>query len=295
MAPEMVPFNLSLGIDARPVGVRTCAAASRGPRAIGRAGVLTDEEAEAIVRGLGEVAARIEREGLERRARRGHPLGRGTHARRGGRRRGRQAPHRALPERPVFHRRAALRDGCLGPDHLARPRSLRRPPRSGGARVGRGHARIHAPPAGPAAPRGPVGALAPLPLPSATWIACALARAASRGPAARIRRDRRLSRSRWTGRRSGEELGFARSAQRELGRYGLGPGLDLRRRPTPARCSAYTSPDSPRISCSYSSVEFGFVRLSDGYSTGSSLMPQKRNPRRGPSWRGARRVGSSAT
>lgn len=28
----------------------------------------------------------------------------------------------------------------------------------------------------------------------------------------------------------------------------------------------------------FSSIEFGFVRLSDAYSTGSSLMPQKRNP-----------------
>lgn len=28
----------------------------------------------------------------------------------------------------------------------------------------------------------------------------------------------------------------------------------------------------------FSSMEFGFVRLSDGFSTGSSLMPQKRNP-----------------
>ncbi|HSG48128.1 MAG TPA: lyase family protein, partial [Longimicrobiales bacterium] len=28
----------------------------------------------------------------------------------------------------------------------------------------------------------------------------------------------------------------------------------------------------------FSSREFGFVRLADGYSTGSSLMPQKRNP-----------------
>lgn len=28
----------------------------------------------------------------------------------------------------------------------------------------------------------------------------------------------------------------------------------------------------------FGSIEFGFVRLSDGYSTGSSLMPQKRNP-----------------
>ena len=28
----------------------------------------------------------------------------------------------------------------------------------------------------------------------------------------------------------------------------------------------------------YSSEEFGFVRLSDSFSTGSSLMPHKRNP-----------------
>ncbi|EDQ86075.1 uncharacterized protein MONBRDRAFT_11183 [Monosiga brevicollis MX1] len=30
--------------------------------------------------------------------------------------------------------------------------------------------------------------------------------------------------------------------------------------------------------CNYSSKEFGFVQLSDAYSTGSSLMPQKKNP-----------------
>lgn len=28
----------------------------------------------------------------------------------------------------------------------------------------------------------------------------------------------------------------------------------------------------------YSSEEFGFVEFADGFSTGSSLMPQKRNP-----------------
>jgi len=28
----------------------------------------------------------------------------------------------------------------------------------------------------------------------------------------------------------------------------------------------------------YSTAEFGFVRLSDAYSTGSSMMPQKKNP-----------------
>src|SRR5213079_1580246 len=28
----------------------------------------------------------------------------------------------------------------------------------------------------------------------------------------------------------------------------------------------------------WATVEFGFVRLDDGYSTGSSIMPQKKNP-----------------
>jgi argininosuccinate lyase len=28
----------------------------------------------------------------------------------------------------------------------------------------------------------------------------------------------------------------------------------------------------------YSTAEFGFVKLADAYSTGSSLMPQKKNP-----------------
>ena len=28
----------------------------------------------------------------------------------------------------------------------------------------------------------------------------------------------------------------------------------------------------------YSTAEFGFVRVADAYSTGSSLMPQKKNP-----------------
>ena len=35
---------------------------------------------------------------------------------------------------------------------------------------------------------------------------------------------------------------------------------------------------SPRRSCSGRSPQFGFVRLSDKFTTGSSIMPQKRNP-----------------
>ena len=63
MAPEMVPFNLSLGIDARlwREDVRGSVAWAR---AIGRAGVLTEAETDDLVRGLEAVAERIEKEGL---------------------------------------------------------------------------------------------------------------------------------------------------------------------------------------------------------------------------------------
>lgn len=63
MAPEMVPFNLSLGIDQRlwREDVRGSVAWAR---AIGAAGVLTRDETAAIVEGLAVVATRIEQEGF---------------------------------------------------------------------------------------------------------------------------------------------------------------------------------------------------------------------------------------
>lgn len=63
MAPEMVPFNLSLGIDQRlwREDVRGSVAWAR---AIGGAGVLTDDEVTALVEGLAQVAERIENDGL---------------------------------------------------------------------------------------------------------------------------------------------------------------------------------------------------------------------------------------
>ncbi len=63
MASEMVPLNLSLGVDQRlwREDVRGSVAWAR---AIGAAGVLADDEVEAILTGLGRVADRIEREGL---------------------------------------------------------------------------------------------------------------------------------------------------------------------------------------------------------------------------------------
>lgn len=64
MAPEMVPFNRSLGIDQRlwREDVRGSVAWAR---ALGRADVLTPEETAAILDGLDRVSDRIEREGLD--------------------------------------------------------------------------------------------------------------------------------------------------------------------------------------------------------------------------------------
>ena len=47
---------------------------------------------------------------------------------------------------------------------------------------------------------------------------------------------------------------------------------------TPAACRACTCRVCARRSCCGRSAEFGFITLSDAYSTGSSIMPQKKNP-----------------
>lgn len=63
MAPEMVPVNLSLAVDQR-LWREDVRASIAWARAIGTAGVLTEEETAAIVDGLGQVGERIEAEGL---------------------------------------------------------------------------------------------------------------------------------------------------------------------------------------------------------------------------------------
>lgn len=63
MAPEMVPLNLSLTVDRR-LWREDVRGSIAWARALGAAGVLTVEETNAIVRGLGAVGARIEEEGL---------------------------------------------------------------------------------------------------------------------------------------------------------------------------------------------------------------------------------------
>ena len=64
MAPEMVPFNLSLGIDQR-LWREDIRGSVAWAKAIGGAGVLTDDEVRALVEGLAQLAERIENEGLD--------------------------------------------------------------------------------------------------------------------------------------------------------------------------------------------------------------------------------------
>jgi argininosuccinate lyase len=63
MAPEMVPFNLSLGVDQR-LWREDIRGSMAWAKAIGGAGVLTDDEVTALIDGLARVAERIESEGL---------------------------------------------------------------------------------------------------------------------------------------------------------------------------------------------------------------------------------------
>ena len=63
MAPEMVPLNLSLPTDSR-LWQQDLHASVAWARALEAAGVLTSEERDTIARGLSEVGSRIEREGL---------------------------------------------------------------------------------------------------------------------------------------------------------------------------------------------------------------------------------------
>lgn len=63
MAVEMVPFNLSLGIDQR-LWREDLRGSVAWAKAIGAAGVLDEDEVSMIVEGLAAVAERIERQGL---------------------------------------------------------------------------------------------------------------------------------------------------------------------------------------------------------------------------------------
>ena len=273
MAPAMVPLNLSLGVDARlwHEDVRGSVAWAR---ALGRAGVLTEQEAATLVDGLGRVAERIEAEGLadapeedvhsvvERMLREavGDVAGK-LHT---GRSRNDQSAtgvrlHGMTATARLTAELAALAYALLGLaergvdvimpgyTHLQQAQPIR------AAHWALGHVwpllrdvgRVRA--AGEAAAVLPLGsgALAGCPFPV----------------------DREALR---------EELGFARISENSLDAVADRDWIcDL------TYAGAMIGVHLSRLSedlVLFTSTEFGFVRLSDGYSTGSSLMPQKRNP-----------------
>ena len=273
MAPEMVPFNLSLGVDGRLwrediQGSRAWASALAG------AGVITGEERDALLRGLGAVAERIAQEGLdeapeedihsvvERMLR--EAVGEVAGKLHTGRSRNDQSSTdvrlwgmRAVAEVDVAVARLvtallALAESGVdavmpGYTHLQQAQPIR------AAHWALAHAwaflrdRERLARAGAAASVLPLGsgALAGCPFPV----------------------DREALR---------QELGFAGLSQNSVDAVADRDWI----------CDTTYAGAMIGIHLSrlgedlvlFSSTEFGFVRLADGYSTGSSLMPQKRNP-----------------
>jgi argininosuccinate lyase len=273
MAPAMVPFNLSLGVDSR-LWREDIRGSVAWARAIGAAGVLSRDETDALVAGLERVAARIESEGLS------------------------EAPEEDIHS--VVERMLGEDIGELaGKLHTGRSRNDQS---STGVRlwgmdaadriarelVGLGEALVGL------AERG-ADVIMPgythlqqaQPIRAAQWAlshAFPALRDAERIRAARTSAavlplgsgaiagcpfpiDREALRT---------ELGFDRVSDNSVDSVSDRDWVcDL------AYAGAMIGVHISRLAedlVLFSSVEFGFIRLSDGFSTGSSLMPQKRNP-----------------
>jgi argininosuccinate lyase len=273
MAPEMVPLNLSLGVDGR-LWREDIRGSMAWARALGAAGVLTTGERDAILEGLSTVGGRIEAEGLtdapeedihsvvERMLREtAGPVAGKLHTGRsrndqsatGVRLYGMEAAGRILMDlvglARALHGLASRGIDVVMPGytHLQQAQPIR------AAHWALAHLfafvrdieRVQA--AAEAASVLPLGsgAIAGCPFPI----------------------DREALR---------EELGFARVSENSIDAVSDRDWIcDL------TYAGAMVGVHLSRLAedlILFSSLEFGFVRLSDGYSTGSSLMPQKRNP-----------------
>jgi len=273
MAPEMVPLNLSLGVDGR-LWREDIRGSVAWARALGAAGVLTVAEADTLVAGLGRVEARIEKEGLA-----GAPeedihsvvermLGEAVGAVAGKLHTGRSRNDQSSTGVRLYGMAAGARvsqelAGLLRALHGLAERGLdtimpgythlqqAQPIRAGQWALAhffafeRDAARLAAARAGASVLPLGSGAIAGCPFPI----------------------DREMLR---------RELGFMRVSENSLDAVSDRDWIcDL------AYAGAMLGVHLSRLGedlVLFSSKEFGFVRLSDGYSTGSSLMPQKRNP-----------------
>lgn len=273
MAPEMVPFNRSLGIDQR-LWREDVRGSIAWARAIGAAGVLTPEETATIVAGLERVAERIEREGLTEAAEEdihsvvermlGEAVGEVAGKLHTGRSRNDQSSTgvrlggMAAADR-IVRELVGLGEALLGLaergadvimpgyTHLQQAQPIRAAhwTLSHIFPVLRDVERIRAARASAAVLPLGSGAIAGCPFPI----------------------DREALR---------DELGFDRISENSVDSVSDRDWIcDL------TYAGAMIGIHLSRLAedlVLFSSVEFGFVRLSDGFSTGSSLMPQKRNP-----------------
>ncbi len=273
MAAEMVPLNLSLDVDQR-LWREDLRGSVAWARALGRVGVLTEDETSTLVVGLGEVEARIEREGLaeapeedihsvvERMLREAvGEVGGKLHT-------GRSRNDQSATDVRLWGMEAADR---IATEILRLIEALHGLAEAGVDHVMPGY--THMQQAQPV--RAAQWALAHL------W---AFARDLERTRRARAAAavlplgsgalagcpfpiDREALR---------EELGFERVSENSVDAVADRDWIcDL------VYAGAMLGVHLSRLGedlVLFSSVEFAFVRISDGYSTGSSLMPQKRNP-----------------
>ncbi len=273
MAPEMVPFNLSLSVDAR-LWREDVRGSIAWARAIGAAGVLGPDETEAIVAGLERVAERITSEGLS------------------------DAPEEDIHS--VVERMLGEEVGPVaGKLHTGRSRNdqsatgvrlygMASADRISGLLVGLAEALLGlAERAGDVIMPGYTHLQQAQPVRAGQWALShlfPLLRDLERIRAARAMTavlplgsgaiagcpfpiDREALRA---------ELGFERVSDNSMDAVSDRDWIcDLTY--AGAMIGVHLSRFAEDLVL-FSSLEFGFVRLSDGYSTGSSLMPQKRNP-----------------
>jgi argininosuccinate lyase len=273
MAPEMIPLNLSLGIDAR-LWREDVRGSIAWARALGTAGVLTIEERDAILDGLRKVEARIESEGLSGAS---------------------EEDIHSVVERML----GEAAGGVAGKLHTGRSRNdqsatgVRLYGMESASRIRRELTALVQ--ALHSLASGGVDVIMPgythlqqaQPIRAAHWALAhlfAFLRDIERVDAASVAAsvlplgsgaiagcpfpvDREALR---------EELGFARVSENSIDAVSDRDWIcDL------TYAGAMVGVHLSRLAedlILFSSIEFGFVRLSDGYSTGSSLMPQKRNP-----------------
>jgi argininosuccinate lyase len=273
MAPAMVALNLSLGVDAR-LWREDIRGSEAWARALARAGVLDGDERDAILTGLIEVAARIERDGLadapeedihsvvER------MLGEAAGAVAGKLHTGRSRNDQSATGVRLYGMASA---GRIRTELTALVRALHGLASRGTDVIMPGY--THLQQAQPI--RAAQWALAHLfaflrdveRVDRAAEAASVLPLGSGAVAGCPFPIDRQALR---------KELGFARVSENSIDAVSDRDWIcDL------TYAGAMVGVHLSRLAedlILFSSLEFGFVRLSDGYSTGSSLMPQTRNP-----------------